>query len=74
MHRTQRRVRMSQAAERIRQAATRKPKEKLTALLHHIMTDVLEASYFKLKQDAAAAGTTLFLPLPGLLWCLRLAG
>ncbi len=39
MHRTQRRVRMSQAAERIRQAATRKPKEKLTALPHHITTD-----------------------------------
>ena len=55
-HRTQGRDRVSQAAERIRQAATRNPKEKLTALLHHIMTDVLEASYFKLKQDAAAAG------------------
>ena len=46
---------MSQAAERIRQAATRKPKEeKLTALLHHITTDVLEAAYFMLKPDAAA--------------------
>ena len=45
---------MSQAAERIRQAATRKPKEKLTALLHHVTTDVLEASYFMLKKDAAA--------------------
>ncbi len=38
----------------MRQAATRKPKEKLTELLHHITTDVLEASYFMLKQDAAA--------------------
>ena len=54
MHRTQGRDRMSQAAERIRQAATRKPKEKLTALLHHITTDALEASYFMLKKDAAA--------------------
>ena len=54
MHRTQGRDRMSQAAERIRQAATRKPKEKLTALLHHVTTDVLEASYFMLKKDAAA--------------------
>ena len=53
-HRTQGRDRMSQAAERIRQAATRKPKEKLTALLHHITTDVLEVSYFTLKKDAAA--------------------
>ena len=45
---------MSQAAERIRQAATRKPKEKLTALLHHITTEALEAAYFSLKKDAAA--------------------
>ena len=45
---------MSQAAERIRQAATREPKEKLTALLHHITTDALTAAYFSLKKDAAA--------------------
>ncbi len=37
-HRTQGRDRVSQAAKRIRQAATRKPKERLTALLHHITT------------------------------------
>ncbi len=30
------------------------PKEKLTALLHHMTTDVLEASCFMLKKDAAA--------------------
>ena len=54
MHRTQGRARMSQAAERIRQAATRKPKEKLTALLHHITTDALGVAYFSLKKDAAA--------------------
>ena len=53
MHRTQGRARMSQAAERIRQAATRKPKEKLTALLHHITTDALGVAYFSLKKDAA---------------------
>ena len=34
-YRTQGRVSVSQAVERIRQAATRKPQEKLTALLHH---------------------------------------
>ena len=45
---------MSQAAEQIRQAATRKPKEKLTALLHHITTDALGVAYFSLKKDAAA--------------------
>ena len=53
-HRTQRRGRVTQAAERIRQAATRKPKEKLTALLHHITTEALEVAYFSLKKDAAA--------------------
>ena len=40
-HRTQGRARVSQAAERIRQAATRNPKEKLTALMHHITTEAL---------------------------------
>ena len=45
---------MSQAAERIRQAATRKPKEKLTALLHHITTEALSAAYFSLKKEAAS--------------------
>ena len=53
-HRTQRRARVTHAAERIRQAATRKPKEKLTALLHHITTEALDAAYFSLKKEAAA--------------------
>ena len=45
---------MSQAAERIRQTAPGKPKEKLTALLHHITTEALGAAYFSLKKEAAA--------------------
>ena len=53
-HRTQRRARVSQAAERIREAATRKPKEKLTALLHHITAEALDAAYCSLKKEAAA--------------------
>ena len=53
-HRTQRRARVSQAAERIRQAATGKPKEKLTALMHHITTETLGAAYLSLKREAAA--------------------
>lgn len=53
-HRTQRRARVSQAAERIRQAATRKPKEKFTALMHHITTEALGAAYLSLKRGAAA--------------------
>ena len=45
---------MSQAVERIRQAATRKPREKLTALLHHITTDALRCAFFDLKKTASA--------------------
>ncbi len=54
MHRTQGRARMSQAAGRVRQAATGNPKERLTALLRHITTDTLEASCLTLGQGAAA--------------------
>ena len=54
MHRTQGRGRVSPGAERIRQAATRKPKERLTALLHHITPQALRAAYFSLKRNAAA--------------------
>ena len=53
-HRTESRVRVSPAAERIRQTATRKPKEKLTALLHHITTEALGAASLSLKTKAAA--------------------
>ena len=52
--RSQRRERVSQAAERIRQAVKRKPKEKLTALMHHITTDALCWSFYSLKKNAAA--------------------
>ena len=41
--RTQRRAAVSQGAERIRQCITRKPKEKLTALLHHVTPETLRA-------------------------------
>ena len=52
--RTQCRESVPQAATRIRKAAERNPKERLTALLHHITTEVLGAAYFALKKDAAA--------------------
>ncbi|MCY3856824.1 MAG: group II intron reverse transcriptase/maturase [Rhodospirillales bacterium] len=45
---------MPQAADRIREAAERNPKERLTALFHHITPDALRAAYFGLKKDAAA--------------------
>ncbi|MFZ3328223.1 MAG: hypothetical protein WA231_21085 [Methylocella sp.] len=44
---------MSQALERVRQAAQRK-KEKFTALLHHISIDSLRMAFFAVKRDAAS--------------------
>ena len=52
--RTQGRDGVSQAVERIRQAATRKPQEKLTALLHHITTDALRCAFYDLQKTASA--------------------
>ena len=52
--RTQCRESVPQAAARIRKAAERNPKERLTALFHHITPDALGAAYFGLKKDAAA--------------------
>ena len=52
--RTQCRESVPQAATRIRKAAERNRKERLTALLHHITPVVLGAAYFALKKDAAA--------------------
>ena len=52
--RTQGRGSVPQAAGRIREAAERNPKERLTALFHHITPDALRAAYFGLKKEAAA--------------------
>ncbi len=52
--RTQSRGAVSPGAERIRQFVKRNPKEKLTALLHHITAEALEQAYLALKRDAAA--------------------
>ena len=60
-YRTQGRGSVSQAVKRIRQAATRKPQEKLTALLHHITTDALRCAFYGLKQTATAG-------VDGLVW------
>ena len=52
--RTQCRESVSQAVAWIRQAVTRKPQEKLTALLHHVTIDALTWAFFELKKDASA--------------------
>src|SRR5437879_4584557 len=51
--RAQSRASVSQALERIRQAARDRKKEKFTALFHHLSTDLLEEAFFELKKDAA---------------------
>ncbi len=52
--RTQGRESVSQAVARIRQTVKRNPKDKLTALLHHISVDALCESFHSLKKNVAA--------------------
>jgi group II intron reverse transcriptase/maturase len=51
--RTQCRIRVSQALERVRQAARTRKKERFTALLHHVNIDLLRLSFYALKRKAA---------------------
>jgi retron-type reverse transcriptase len=51
--RAQDRASVSQALERIRQAAKQRRKEKFTTLFHHISVELLRLSFFALKKDAA---------------------
>ena len=51
--RAQDRVSVSQALERVRQAARQKKKEKFTALLHHVAPAMLRTAFYALKRDAA---------------------
>lgn len=51
--RAQNRGSVSQALDRVRQAARRGKKERFTALLHHLSPDLLRAAFFALKRDAA---------------------
>jgi RNA-directed DNA polymerase len=53
-HRTQIRGRVTQALDRVRQAARQRKKERFTALHHHIDTDLLRIAFLALKRDAAA--------------------
>jgi RNA-directed DNA polymerase len=51
--RTQIRESVSQALDRVRNAARRGKKEKFTALLHHISPETLEVAFYALKRKAA---------------------
>src|SRR5947207_7468356 len=53
-HRTQGREGVSQALERVRQAARQRTKVKFTALRQHISVDCLRMAFFALKRDAAS--------------------
>ena len=52
-HRTQSRKRVTQALNRVRQAARYRKKERFTALLHHLDADTLRTAFFALKRKAA---------------------
>src|ERR671917_1419640 len=51
--RAQDRVSVSQALDRVRQAARQRKKERFTALFHHLSLDLLRVAFFALKRDAA---------------------
>jgi RNA-directed DNA polymerase len=51
--RAQDRESVSQALERVRQAARQRKKERFTALFHHLSVDLLRLSFFALRRDAA---------------------
>ena len=53
-HRTQSRARVTQALDRVRQAARQRKKEQFTSLLHHINVDTLRTAFYALKRKAAA--------------------
>ncbi len=51
--RAQNRERVTQALERVRQAARHRKKERFTALLHHVNVDTLRMAFYALKRNAA---------------------
>jgi RNA-directed DNA polymerase len=52
-HRTQGWVRVTQALDRVRQAARLRKDEKFTALFHHFSVDLFREAFVALKRDAA---------------------
>jgi RNA-directed DNA polymerase len=56
--RTLSRVRVTQALDRVRQAARQRKKERFTALLHHLSIDLFREAFLALKRDAAPGVTT----------------
>lgn len=52
-HRTLGRARVTQALDRVRQAARLRKKERFTALFHHLSVDLLRESFLALKRTSA---------------------
>jgi RNA-directed DNA polymerase len=52
-HRAQDRARVTQALDRVRQAARQRKKERFTALLHHVSVDTRRVAFYALKRRAA---------------------
>ncbi len=52
-HRAQNRESVTQALDRVRNAARQRKKERFTALLHHVNVDTLRMAFHALKRDAA---------------------
>jgi RNA-directed DNA polymerase len=52
-HRALNRERVTQALERVRNAARQRKKERFTALLHHVNQDTLRTAFYALKRNAA---------------------
>ncbi len=51
--RAQNRERVTQALDRVRNAARQRKKERFTALLHHVNVETLRMAYYALKRNAA---------------------
>src|SRR5205807_4942821 len=51
--RAQDRASVSQALERVRQAARQRKKERFTSLLHHVDRAMLRTAFYVIKRDAA---------------------
>jgi transposase len=52
-HRALNRERVTQALDRVRNAARQRKKERFTALLHHVNHDTLRMAFFALRREAA---------------------
>src|SRR5580700_8408366 len=52
-HRSQSRARVTQALDRVRQAARQRKQGQFTALLHHVNADTLRTAFYALKRKAA---------------------